>query len=567
MSDIKLNGECSLQTVPARIQSSRMSRDSLGSCCRCCMSFKRTLIASSLFLMLVASIEETSQALTRGPMSGAFFVLDLSPTGDIPAWLTQFERLGFDTIITSSTMFKQPGTKCGPGAFYALQDVGPKLDALMAGAQQRGMKVYLGLISSGDDCSDYDQPANHIPLVADLGPWVAELNRRFGSHPALGGWYIPDEPSIENLGSKAGHFKVLVQTIRKHSTKPVLVAPYLAGGTDDYDPATTADKARKFRDFTGVDIQVWQDSVGVNFPARGLFANLGWAPGATVRDYFKAIAGAIGSNGLWADIELFNPNEKPRVAIGGGYKAASLARLTTQMASVAASASKVVSFVPQYHMATMPSAGVDGRRLYEAYRAYFGITGASYHATSAPYTWFTPPPPSYPDSSGRELTDMVTGDPWNPRQSGWVGVVGDVSLRFDLGTKKRVDWVAVHLLHKAAWGIKFPTQMWIWCSADQLTWNNPLVVNLSDVIPNRDHAESEYTLGNPSPLGKFCRSVHLHLINDSWTFLDEVEILAGPPLSGTRPVAPFSPPPLGPPVAPFSPPPLSGTRPVAPPSF
>src|SRR5262249_24959634 len=137
-----------------------------------------------------------------------------------------------------------------------------------------------------------------------------------------------------------------------------------------------------------------------------------------------------------------------------------------------------------------------------------------------PYTWSTPPSGQYPDN-GNELMDGLVGDPKDPRDPAWIGVVGAVDVTFDFGLPQPIDWVAVHVLSNRQWGIFFPTAIELYCLDPDNGWGTASSAPIDPMAPS-----AEGMLANHDPLGKRCRRLEVWLDNSAanWTFLSEIEI-------------------------------------------
>ncbi len=468
---------------------------------------------------------------SQRPVAAAFVHFGYSATDDalsttaLPGFLDDMVAVGVDTLIVSQTRVKQTAAGCGGTAasFEWVAGFPGKLQTILDEAKLRGMTVFVGTTMAMNACGSLTTAPNPALVQADTATHMASLHASYGAHAAFAGFYIPDEPG--HLGA-SGHpyYAALASTLKGFSSKPVAVAPFLAGSPPP--PATLAANAVAFKNATKVDLQIWQDSVGA--AAIRLYP---WSrAGATTEEYYSALAGALGA-GLWADVELFNygdPLFNTSGKLSGGYRSASAMRLNAQLWS-SRFAARRAAWLHQWHLCETigPARGFgEARRLREAFRALYGIAGSYLLKPSTPYTWQTPPSASYPDSGG-ELTDTHTGDPLVHTDKTWVGVNGTATMTFDLGAATQVDWVAAHVLAEPSPAIAAPSAIELRCSTNGSSFAlvraepSPIAgVSLSGVT------REEYVIGNLTPLAATgCRYLRVTLVNSAWTFVSEVEVV------------------------------------------
>jgi hypothetical protein len=480
-----------------------------------------------------------------GPIRGAFIHLGYGgadnpiPAGEVVPFLNELRRIGIDTVIVRETRRKVTGAGCGGGAgdFIWLAELPDKLGILLDEAASLGTEVFIGLSGSANACPAFWDGTNAALVHDDTRSAAAAIVDRFGAHPAFRGWYLPDEPGLCRSAVHA-YYAALVGAVRSCSTKPIAVSPYLSGAREtvsgEGSPSSVASKAAAFAKVTGVDIQIWQDSVGGDaIPLDG------WGrPGApappTVGDYFAALRSSLGQGHLWADVELFNYAEPLFVAGDGktgGYLPASGARLARQLAHTRSGpgglTDRRVAWLPQLHMSeTRPGRFPGSARLLHAYKAAHGLGGTAQVGPGTPYLWETPPSPLFPDGSGGELVDGRTADPKSPEQGGWSGIDGGVSIVVDLGGSKDVDWVGIHVLACPAWGIRIPDSLRLEGSGrDPADPWVPIATIARPFDPPASFDAAEYVLGNETPLNARCARIRIILANPRWTFLSEVEVL------------------------------------------
>ena len=462
-------------------------------------------------LALLFGLKMDSFAISdrAAPLDGTFVDLGSQqmaslPDNKIAPFIDEIAGMGMHTIIIAATRVK-PG-KCEEPVIHWVAGLPEKLGLVLSEAEKTGIQVYIGLTSSEETCTEFSQDPNAKTVIADTAQSVRTLQQLYGKSLALAGWYIPDEPWYlpeEHIG----YYRALVEAIHQVSRKPILVSPYLVEVEEKFTPSEVGAMAAKFSKETGIDVQLWQDSVG----AQG--TNLDWETRprglGKVEDYFRAISQAIGRDHLWSDNELFNCC----VVVGTDYaqstpyKPTSISRLNAQLwATRQEFTSQRVSWLFQRHMGTVdPLHYVESPRLKAAYLAFYGIKGTYVQPVS--YEWLNPALPGHRDT-GNEMFDRKSGDPKSSEDSRWVGFSGSTRVIIDLGQSSSVDWVGVHLLQKSEKKIKFPSELQVECSPDRASWSD---LGKWGMPPKTD--DGEYLLSNLEPLGAECRYLRITLFN------------------------------------------------------
>jgi len=398
------------------------------------------------------------------------------PLSEVPQLFQELSDLGMDTLVIEAIKHKEKG--CGSKEFNWVKGFPEKLPRILEQANKKKMKVYIGLVSTMHSCPEFYQPLNFDKTLTETENIVQLLHKYKG----INGWYLPDEPAhLENHYHL--YFRSLVRGIRKYSKLPIIVSPYLKDLTGKILPKELGARAVLFKNKTGVDIQAWQDSVG----ADGILNK---------EAYFKVLSNKLGPSGFWANLELFNWGKKPFE--GGGYESTSYSRLGFQLKQTDSRYTNTrISWLGQRH--------IKG-----------SLLAALKHKTIEPvsYSYLSNVSKTYPDIN-KTLINKKTASPLNYLDSEWVGVLGDTDIIFDLGIKKKIDWVSVHLLHQKAEGISFPDSMTIYCE-DSLLLTELLPVELKD---------SEYVFSNQKALGRFCQKIRIKFKNSHWTFLSEVDFI------------------------------------------
>jgi hypothetical protein len=205
----------------------------------------------------------------KAPITAAFVHFgysaadDALPTAALAGFLDDLAGLGVDTLIVAQTRSKQASAGCGGSAasFEWVAGFPAKLEAVLDEAKLRGMKVYVGTTLSMSACTSFASGANPPLVQADVASSMAALHASYGAHAAFAGWYIPDEPGHAGAAVHA-YFAGVAAVLKKIASTPIAVAPFLAGTPPP--PATIAANALAFKSANGIDLQIWQDSVGAS---------------------------------------------------------------------------------------------------------------------------------------------------------------------------------------------------------------------------------------------------------------------------------------------------------------
>lgn len=466
----------------------------------------------------------TDRAPAPKGIDGAFVVLgDALPSAPFTpdrarAVVEEAAELGVRSLIVHAT--RERRGDCDRGTYSWIPGYPELLGATLDAAAARQMRVFVGLVANAPACSALHDERLAKQTAADSVGVVGSLVAAFGSHPALAGWYVPDEPGL-GWETTYPHYRGIVSAVRSRSPLPIVVSPYLARATERFAPEEVASMASRFQRSTGVDIQVWQDSVGAAGVDPG--APRDGAKGG-LHAYFAAIAGAIGRDHLWADVELFD-------CCGSPFTPASGARLATQLLAVGEDvASARFAWLPQRHLGIAdPRHEPESPRLRAAYLAMTARRGEL--VMPARYSWKTPPDPQYPDAGG-EMFDGHTADPLRWRDPGWTGVLGDAALHVELDAPRRVDWVGVHVLRDPSCGIDFPARIVVRCDATSAG----VAAELRSDLRART---GEYVIANEAALAAVCSSLDVELVGrGSWVFASEVEIVSERSERGDSPSSP-----------------------------
>ncbi|KAH3757361.1 hypothetical protein Pelo_10789 [Pelomyxa schiedti] len=453
--------------------------------------------------------------------------------GDLASFMDEISSLGMNIAVVQQLRGVSSDATCPSDDFewivgYSDWDWEGWVTSLLDNAQRTGVSVYLGLSGSGP-CWDFYTGLQKSYTTADTEWLLSQFSSTLLNHPALAGWYIPDEAAIPlwtDVALTFSYYSGLVETIHEFSPLPVTVSPYLSGArTYNVTPDVVARRAKEFADGTGIDVQIWQDSVGAD--AINVFNRTDY----TLSDYFSALSSVLPI--FWSDNEAFNWGENLE---GGGYHSCSLSRFELQLKQSEIYVPIMLTWIQQLHFGTVSdSLQPEALRMLHTYKSWFSIA-EGYGRVSYTYTYVTPPASEYPDSYLNKLNDGWIGDPVDYTSENWVGVLGTASVILTINPSSNVDWVSVHLQGSPPEAINFPSALTITTSRDSgTTWQTigkyktPLSVTAVSVV-------SEYVLGNndlplgiaPQQPGSPNLLVRLDLENTQWTFLSEIEVSADP---------------------------------------
>jgi len=497
-------------------------------------SFLGIFFVLALIITLVSQIDKVRQIFSRAsnnttvPLTGTYFYLEDIEGQEVKPILSEIRSLGMDTIITSSIKDKDVpegsrGQTCN-GGYRFVRSGEENFKKILDTAQEMGIQVYVGLIHSEGLCADwYDNPTLAREDATETENILSWINQNFPNHPAIAGWSIPNEAFLgyetnqSFLDGFNNYYKKQVGAIRKQSSLPIITAPSLlnydisAGGPST--PTTVAKRAKDFIQKTGVDILVFQDSVGA-----GAVPLSSYLQPNSLKDFFEAIAKKIGGDHLWADIEVFTWSSGG-FDTGGGYRPTTLTRIQSQVNDTN-SASKKVIWIQQRFLGITDAwrlqTSNESERLFDTYRAAY--QGIGKQLTPQNYTWLTKPDSKYQDT-GNKLFDQLPGDPKLRSFNRWVGVNGITEILFSFPEKKSIWWVSFHVLYNKELSIGFPNTYALFCSPDDTSWSLLGLWSLPVAKIN-----SEYVFSNPSKLNASCKSLKARFDNSWWTFISEVEI-------------------------------------------
>lgn len=230
---------------------------------------------------------------------------------------------------------------------------------LLAAAEQVGFDVWLGLSLDPAYWQGQFDAAGSAAANTEL---MLTLEARYGSSPALAGYYLPEEIDDRSFVSDEAHaamtqYLAAMADAAHEIDRPVMVAPYFGMNPDADAYAAWWDTTLASAD---IDIIAMQDGVGT----RRTTAEQG-VP------VFRALKEVTDRHGvaLWSDLEVFEQTHGwPVDDLAWQSQPASIDTVTEQLELEAPFVDKFVAFDFTHYMS--PRLGGLAAELYDAYAAY-----------------------------------------------------------------------------------------------------------------------------------------------------------------------------------------------------
>ena len=423
------------------------------------------------------SVPIFGKAIESAPSSSLItgsFVIAQWYTGDrrsYAALLDEMESLNMKTVILHSI-----GEVTNPD-YSAKRTVGnDPLGWMLDEAAEREFSVYIGLYSN------VDVPGKHEFWLEDLksviiqssAKAVKEIENLYGTHPALKGYYIPQEAKIgghqlKDYGESKGINPFYTELISKiHTISPG--KKVIAGGYVPHKEVplyAIKDSVQEFKS-NGLDIFILQDGVGSFDNSMTTYP--------TIYDYFVAAREGANPKPLWAIVELFqwssnedNTHSDPPVSGDNWLHPAYAMRVNQQIYwANQAGASEKITWINQRHMSFIArdsyhAFGRETEHLYRGYKALY-FDGTYYENPS--YVCNPAPSSRYPDR-GDMLFDKIEGQ---ESLSNWVGFEqrenDRTTVTVDLGSEKPISDVTAVVRTETKNGIYYPKSMRVKVSTD-----------------------------------------------------------------------------------------------------
>jgi hypothetical protein len=272
----------------------------------------------------------------------------------VAQWKREFvamRALGFRTIILQWVQAD------GVNLFEPPDPFPPMLDL----ARECGMRMVFGLRHDGRWWREWGNEDYLREEARESVALAREVYRRYGKHPAFGGFYIPYELWDGSFTeAQVASLHELLRTIGRACrqlapSSPVFLAPFFAGlvSAERFEQLWLRLLRHK-----PVDVVALQDGVG----ARGWDEQIE----EKVPPYFAAMQRVCRKRGvrLWCDLECFQltNNDPSRPA----FAPAAAERLVRQLRAVSPYVERVVTFDFYHYMS--PYRGEAQKALYEGYR-------------------------------------------------------------------------------------------------------------------------------------------------------------------------------------------------------
>lgn len=313
----------------------------------------------SLLLMLLPASATGAGARANPPskrrIEGTFIQYqDWMMSMDIAAWRRELDAMrgtGIDLVIVqwleheNKRFIPADSAACDPTR------------VILEYADEHHMRVFLGLATTDRwheriTYPDYLERAGTLSMRLADKAWA-----RYGRHPSLAGWYIPQE--LRYYDFRAEHVAALRGFLRRQSDhcralsggKPVAVSPCLAQSTT---PEAFQKLFEEMLAGSGIDIIILQDGVGANRWEKRMDTK--------VVPYFRALREICDEEEieLWSDIEIFRHRTS-----GRGREPASIERVLAQIDAEAPFVSSFVMFDFFHYMS--PLRGEEQKRFRDDY--------------------------------------------------------------------------------------------------------------------------------------------------------------------------------------------------------
>lgn len=444
--------------------------------------------------------------------------------------LGQMRAFGMGTVVIRAVRLVEcTGASCTPSTIIPEDELGQVLDDV----SDSGMEAILGLV----DCRSSDPSipwwgndtviANCLNETEDL---VSEIFVRFGSHPAIAGFYLP--PSVR-LGIDPGTEMSVVNDFYRQAVEAVHVrfagSPVAAmawfvalNNTGSAEAVSIDAMTSSLGDLTGrggntgsdVDIVILRDGVGE-------LKNALWAS-PDVGDYIDAALASAGSVTLWAGLELYQwSSAKSSLPDDTYFHPAAMARIRKQIGQSQGAMRRIALSFP-FHMAdgSVLANSAEAASLHRAYEALYD--GATYQESPS-YAYGNAPNPSYPDTGSMLFDDRTGSESRTADWVGWLEGAGDDSVvTVDLGAPAAFTDVTAVFRSETSFNCHYPVSMTIGLSSDGTNFTPAGSVPVA-FTPETDYGQTVVRLSVPD--GMSARYVRITIVHRSpYVLLSEIEI-------------------------------------------
>ncbi len=345
--------------------------DASGMHCLAAVSLTNVVPQTKVFVLMLSTATIWSPAECRrlwaesptALVTGAFLQLTPANAASVQArWDRQFEAMkaiGMDTLVVqyvaSDDDYHYP-TKIDGAKSRPVDVVQHVLDS----AQRSGIRVFLGLQLDG---SFWRGKLDLKKRVQQNSATLDELCERYGSSPALAGWYLPEE--IDDLTPGRSYADRLLQYLSQITEQahrktglPVMISPYFGQKPDATAYARWWDEVAL--PSVDVDIVALQDGVGTHRTTI-----------AESREVFAALAPVMKRHGVafWANNECFNQTHgSPVDDREWSAQPTDIGTFVRQVQAMAPFVEKSITF--EFHHYLDPHRSKKSRVLYRGYQDY-----------------------------------------------------------------------------------------------------------------------------------------------------------------------------------------------------
>jgi len=478
-----------------------------------------------------------SKTTIDSPITATFVNPQYIPLEKVPEYFTELKQLGINTIILHSLMSRS-GNNCNEQQYTWYEGFPSGLKSYFSEAEENNIEVYIGTILGNlpekDNCSSGILPYSGVvadELTKRTGLLVKDIKSQFELSDSFAGWYITDEPHLwlwsDTQAVQKGNstFKGLVSVIREASNKPIMISSGLFGvqSSKSLTPQDGAIRVKNFIENTGVSKMIIYDGAGTIGQRNYLYP---------LSEYYNQIASFVGKDKIWAGLDLSACCSYSELYSRNSYRPTSLSRIIQQLKSIPSNLNLQKIFVSQDIYMTeigYTRSMVESLRLKSQFISLFSQDSKIPKPIS--YTFATQI--SSDANSISRLFDGVIGNLFEEIKDNRLDTFivafpqnNKVQLTLDFGIKKRIDWVAIHLIQKET--VFYPSSIEYLCSNDEErfitlgSWGKP---RGSWQAPFAD-ASGEYTFSNQTPLRAICQQVKIILTSDKNIALSEIEVSA-----------------------------------------
>jgi hypothetical protein len=438
--------------------------------------------------------------------------------------LGQMRDFGMGTVVIRAVRLVEcTGTSCTPSAIIPEDTLGQVLDDV----SDSGMEAILGLV----DCrsSDPGTPwwgndtvvGNCLNETEDL---VSEIFVRFGSHPAIAGFFLPPsvrlgiDPTTE-MTVVNGFYRQAVEAVHgRFSAGPVAAMAWFvaANNTGSTEVVSVDAMTASLRELGGsdVDVVILRDGVGEHKNALWVHPVVG--------DYIEAARTSASPATLWAGLELYQwSTTKSSLPNDTYFHPAAMARIRQQIDQSQGAVRRIALSFP-FHMAE-GSVLANSAEAASLYRAYGALYFESTYQENPSYTYGNAPNPSYADNGSRLFDDRTGSESRTADWVGWLEGAGDHSVvTVDLGAPAVFTDVTAVFRSETSFNCHYPVSMAIGLSSDGTDFSTAGSVPVA-FTPETDYGQAVVRFSVPD--GMSARYVEVTIEHRSpYVLLSEIEI-------------------------------------------